>query len=101
MKIITRLVILIGLPLLFAACPRGSCPDAVDAIVRDYTGLSGCTWVLELQDGQRLEPVNLHEFDVPLRDNLPVRITYSVEEDMFSICMVGPMVNLQCIEIVD
>jgi hypothetical protein len=97
MKQITRLMAICGMALLLWACPRNQCPEGVDALLRDYTGLSGCRWVLELEDGERLEPVNLHELDFEPRDNLQVRVQFTEAEDMMSICMVGRMVNIVCI----
>ena len=35
---------------------RVSCNDGVRATVRDLTGLDGCGFVFELEDGTRLEP---------------------------------------------
>lgn len=83
--------------LLLSACPADKCPDGKNALLRDYTGLDGCRWVFELEDGQRLEPVNLHQLDFELRDSLKVKINYTEAPDMMSICMVGKMVNITCI----
>lgn len=97
MKQISRILAICAMALLLWACPRNQCPEGVDALLRDYTGLDGCRWILELEDGQRLEPVNLHELDFEPEDNIQVRVQYTEAEDMMSICMVGRMVNIVCI----
>jgi len=90
-------LILLGAALLLAGCPTDKCPDGENAVLRDYTGLDGCRWVFELEDGQRLEPINLHEYDFELTDGQKVKITFTEAPDMMSICMVGKMVNITCI----
>jgi hypothetical protein len=83
--------------LLFAGCPADKCPDGEAAVLRNLSGLDGCTWVFELEDGQRLEPVNLHQYELELKDGLEVSIQYTEATDMMSICMAGKMVNITCI----
>ena len=87
---------------------------SVSATVRDLTGLDGCGFVFELSDGSRLEPIRLFYcgtpplpkevtedplFDFQFVDGKKVRIGY---EDMApqyaSICMVGKMVKITCVE---
>ncbi|MEE4176401.1 MAG: hypothetical protein V2I46_02710 [Bacteroides sp.] len=82
---------------LLTGCPADKCPEGEKAVLRDYAGLDGCRWLFELEDGQRLEPVNLHQYDVELQDGLKVTITYTEATDMMSICMAGKMVNITCI----
>lgn len=90
-------LILLGAALLLAGCPADKCPDGENAVLRDYAGLDGCRWLFELEDGQRLEPVNLHEYDLELQDGMEVKISYTEATDMMSICMAGKMVNITCI----
>lgn len=97
MKPLIRLTAIVGISLLLWACPKNNCPEGVDAVLRDYTGMDGCTWVIELPDGERLEPVNFHELEFTPEDNLPIRVSFTPAEEMMSICMVGKMVNIQCI----
>jgi hypothetical protein len=70
---------------------------AVRATMRDFTGLSGCGWVIELQNGSNIEPINLKDFDIPLYDGLPVWVDYKVASNAASICMVGEIVRINCI----
>ena len=75
-----------------------SCETASDmekATLRDLTGLDGCSWVLEKQDGTRLEPINLSQFqnNINLEDGQKVWVKYT-EVGAASICMVGPTIEL-------
>lgn len=72
------------------AFPEG----CTNATLRDLTGLDGCTWIIELTDGSRLEPVNLNDFDISLSDGLSICIEYQERTDLASICMVGQIIEL-------
>jgi len=61
--------------------------------LRDYTGLDGCTWVIQMPDGSLLEPVNLGEFNIALTDNAPIVFTCDTVP-LGSICMVGPVIQI-------
>ncbi len=67
-------------------------------MLKDYTGLDGCKWVIELAKGERLEPVNLGDFKINLVDGNKVVVSYHEETDRGSICMVGKIVTIDCIE---
>ena len=83
---------------------------SIDATVRDYAGLDGCGFVLELKDGTILEPVrmvvcgpppqNIMTLDNPLlnfeEDGKEVLINYEPMQSV-SICMVGQTVKISCI----
>ena len=68
-----------------------------NATLRDYTGLDGCGWVLE-SGGEVLEPINLESFLDDPEDGMRLEVDYDVAENVFSICMVGPMVVLTSCE---
>lgn len=118
MKTKVLLVFVVTL-LLFSSCEdeqisKADCDAPVSATVRDLTGLDGCGFVFELEDGTRLEPVRLVYFcgtpplpkeitEDPLYsfefvDGKKVKIGYKECEDCASICMVGPIVKITCIE---
>jgi uncharacterized protein YceK len=67
--------------------------DTASAHLRDYTGLDGCGWVIELTDGTTLEPLNLDAFNFTPVDGMAIELTYT-EQPMGSICMVGKTVNI-------
>jgi hypothetical protein len=76
-----------------ALLAAGCTSSESNATLRDFTGLDGCGMVLETDAGDILEPVNLLDFlDTP-EDGMAVAVTYD-EVPWFSICMVGPMVEL-------
>ena len=68
------------------------------AILRNFTGLGGCSYVLVLDDEQVLEIGDLEvEPDFQFRDGLRVSVTYE-ELSSASICMVGSIVRVLCID---
>ncbi len=90
-----------------------SCDNGVLATVRDLTGLDGCGFVFELTDGTRLEPMRLMYcgtsplpkevtedplYDFQFVDGKQVRLGYEEIQDAASICMVGKIVRITCIE---
>lgn len=68
----------------------------VRATVVDMTGLDGCQFLLKLEDGEKLEPINLDP--AYKKDGLPIWIRYIYPKGSMSICMVGKMVKLIAIE---
>lgn len=90
-----------------------SCPNGVFATVKDLTGLDGCGFVFELADGTRLEPIRPQIFmcipsskeitEDPLYnfqfvEGKPVRIGYEEIQDVVSVCMVGKIAKITCLE---
>lgn len=90
-----------------------SCDQAVPATVRDLSGLDGCGFVFELEDGSKLEPFMLGYCGTPPLpkevtenplynfewvDGKQVLIGYEVVPDAASICMVGKIVKITCLE---
>ena len=67
---------------------------SVAGVVKDFTGLDGCGFIIELEDGSRLEPAEVMVKDFEFRDNQKVWLTYVALENMVSICMVGEMVRI-------
>ncbi|MFN5653909.1 MAG: hypothetical protein ACK465_09830 [Flavobacteriia bacterium] len=90
------LVIVISTSLLIFSCNRTSCENAQAATIVDYTGLDGCGLVIKLQNGEVLEPINLHDFNITPTDGMKVWVKYH-EVGLASICMVGPTVELDCL----
>lgn len=68
--------------------------------VRDYTGLDGCRYLIELDNGTRLEPI-LKDTSFQFRDNQRVKLSYIERPDMMSICMAGIIAEITCIEEID
>jgi hypothetical protein len=101
----------------FIACEdettTNTCNPGTLATVKDLTGLDGCGFVFELADGTRLEPQMWGYCGTPplpkevtenplynfqFVDGKKVRIGYEEVKDAASICMVGKIVKITCIE---
>jgi hypothetical protein len=87
----------------------------VEATIKDLTGLDGCSFVFELRDGTRLEPLRLLYcgtpplpkeltddplFNFQFVDGKKVKIQFE-QTEAASICMVGPVVKITCITQLD
>lgn len=84
--------------IILSSCSKNkACPDSQKATIVDRTGLDGCSFMIELNDGTMLEPTNLSEFGIKKEDGLKVWIDYSETKNGFSICMAGTMVDIDCI----
>ena len=77
--------------LLLAGCSRWR---AGNATLRDYTGLDGCDWVIELDNGEVVEPRNLEDFIAEPASRMRLLVAYTSEPEAVGICMVGPIVTL-------
>ncbi len=90
-----RFFVLMLLVLSATACPDNElCKDVKKGTIHDYTGLSGCSWIIELENGEKLEPVNLHMLDFEPADNIDIYFKYNTAEKQFSNCMVGKMIEI-------
>jgi len=69
----------------------------IEGIVKDYTGFDGCGFIIELVNGEKLEPVEIVNKDFKLFDNQRVALTYTELTDYSSICMVGKIVRVETI----
>ncbi|MFT6922193.1 MAG: hypothetical protein ACJA1C_001195 [Crocinitomicaceae bacterium] len=85
------------LVLLSTSCDKASnCDNAVKAELKDLTGLDGCGMVIELSNGDRLEPTNLSDFSINIADGQKIWVEYHVTSGA-SVCMVGEIVEIDCI----
>lgn len=82
---------------LFSSCRNESiCPDAEKGVFKNLSDLDGCSWVIEMENGEELEPLNISDFDIQLVEDKKLWVTYE-EESAASICMVGKTVTIVCI----
>lgn len=65
--------------------------------IRDYTGLDGCGFVIELTNGQVLEPLFVDDSTFVFENGKPITLSYQEETGYGSICMVGKIVRITCI----
>jgi hypothetical protein len=89
---------------------ESECTCSTPATVRDLTGLDGCGFVFELEDGTRIEPMVVFECGTGLpggeqttiarpfewTDGAKVRIDYELRTDLGSYCMVGQIAKITC-----
>lgn len=97
-----RILFLTGLISLMAlgtsSCEKSEesdCESGVKGTIVDLTGLDGCGYVIELEDGERIEPTDWGKFEVPIEDGQLIWVEYHAVEAA-SICMVGEVVALDC-----
>lgn len=117
MKTLLSTLLFISAATTFWSCEEDpmsvSCDEAVFATVKDLTGLDGCGFVFELADGTKLEPQMLGYCGTPplpkeVTENplynfqwvngKQVRIGFEEVTDAVSICMVGKIVKITCID---
>lgn len=80
----------------FSCNKDGVCTNSEHVIMRNFTGLDGCAWVLQLDDNSKLEPQNLNDFEIEFVEGKSLHVTYK-EIDAGSICMVGKIVEIKCL----
>ena len=109
-----KIFLLLASTIFITCSDEENLPDkvcSIPATVRDLTGLDGCGFVFELQDGQRLIPLVLAYCGTPplppevtenplynfnWEDGKQVMIDYYIE-DMPNNCMVGPVAKITCV----
>jgi hypothetical protein len=103
MEVFRLTTIVVFLALIACAKPTtpertGQTPTGILVTVVDYTGLDGCTYLLQQADGQKLQPVNLgEEFR---KNDLKLYVTFK-NHDGVSTCMAGKMVTLTDVKVAD
>lgn len=85
----------------FSCKPKPHCTDGVTAKLVDKSGLDGCTWLIELEDGSMLQPLNLDSFNIEKQNDLSISLTYKKADAFAGICMAGQMVELSCIHVIN
>ena len=102
MKRFLSLLILNGLLFIISCEDKDETLDCdIKATLRDYTGLDGCGFVLVLDNGEVLEMGGFDEEPgFQFNDGMEVSISYEEMQGMATICMVGPVVRIMCMEII-
>jgi hypothetical protein len=93
MKLVSTTFLLV---LLLSCGGTNKCPKSIHVKLKNLTGLDGCGWVLQKNDGKYLEPTNLNKFDIELNDGKDLHVEYK-SVDGASICMVGEIVEIKCL----
>ncbi|TYB78854.1 hypothetical protein [Bizionia myxarmorum] len=73
------------------------CENAIEGKLLNMTGLDGCGWMIELEDGNKLEPINLNSFNISMVEGKKVNLNYTEVNDRAGICMAGKIVELTCL----
>jgi hypothetical protein len=85
--------------LAIGACDRDQSSGWVNGIYRDYRGLDGCGFLIELDrandsvPSRFLEPINPGSFGVPVSDGLKIRVKYRLLRSA-SVCMKGQVAEI-------
>jgi hypothetical protein len=80
------------LPLCLFSCKKSTTAVEKYGVVRDFTGLDGCTILIVLDNGQKLEIRSLPN-GITLNNDKRVAITYSTVSGV-SICMAGAIADI-------
>ena len=90
-------IILIVISVCFTSCKKPFFASKDEGILKDFSGLAGCGWVIELDSSSdemiRFELTNLSDFDIEPRDGMSVKFKYR-ELDQASNCMIGSKIEL-------
>ena len=101
LKIFYQKILLISLVVLTLAihsCNKESeCENSHSAKLVNMTGFDGCSWMIELNNGTKLEPTNLNDFNINLQENQKIWVVYYPAAQSASICMHGEIVTIDCI----
>ncbi len=100
------LILMIGFILTLASCSQEEeplvhfeCEDTIEVQLSDYSGLDGCQWIfVSSQVDFAMEPLNLTEFIDAPADGLTLEIAYIERPDMASICQVGRIIEIICVD---
>ncbi len=63
--------------------------------LRDMTGLDGCRWAIELDNGDKLMPTNMADFSVVPAEGKRVSIEYKLTPNVMTTCMAGKVARLK------
>lgn len=92
---IFALLFLVFIFFVVSCAPRKFAPDGDKGTLKKLE-LDGCSWIIELENGDRLQPINLESMNFELSENKKVTISYEAVDAM-SICMAGKTVELKWI----
>jgi hypothetical protein len=87
------ILLLIAIAFTVAACKKQKQASAIFT----YKKVDGCTWLIQLPDGNLLEATNLNEFNVVPYEGKKIDITY-VPAKGASVCMMGEIVKLKSLK---
>lgn len=86
--------------ILCASCNSNhECEKGITGTIINTSSLDGCQWIIELENGEKLQAVNLTSFEIELKDGMKISLIYKKIEDVATICMKGIVVELTCLSL--
>ncbi len=74
---------------------------ATHVMVKDYSGMDGCQFLLVTNEGDKFLPVSWPKMDFELKNNQSIKIGYTEVQDAVSICMMeSKSVIVICVEFI-
>ena len=86
-----KLILFLAITVSIVSCKKNQV-DEYTGLIKDYTGLDGCGLMIDLDNGNRLEPVK-NSSGIILEKNKRVVITYK-SVPAASICLAGETVEI-------
>jgi len=80
--------------ILTSCATTSNCKGCVEGKLIDNTALDGCGWLIELENGKWLNPININEYNIEKSNGLTVSFKYEEVNNVATICMSGKTVNL-------
>tara|TARA_B110000285_G_scaffold68300_1_gene78486 strand:+ start:729 stop:1019 length:291 start_codon:yes stop_codon:yes gene_type:complete len=89
------IVLILVLSIILCSCNKNK--GSVKAEIKDLSGLSGCGFIIELENGEQLEPLNLSDYIVNIEDGNKIWVSYHATTSFIATaCMVGTIVEIDC-----
>jgi hypothetical protein len=98
MKVKTQTLILFMSMMLLTSC--GTTSKSQIGNVRNFSGLDGCSLLIEMKDGSFLQPFEMTP-DFKLMEDQKIKFSYEQIEGVASTCMKGKIVRITKIKAVD
>ena len=96
---IKHFIIVLILCVIASCTPKTSTEGCTtEGTIRDMTGLDGCGFLIELDNGTKLNPVEYTVKSFNFEDGQHIRFGYEAV-DMMNVCMAGQTVKITCLEI--
>ena len=96
MKKVLTIMSLMALIFIISRCRKDEmCPNLEEGKI--ISSLYGCGLIIELDNGMKLEPINLSDFDTEFEVGQDILVAYHEDVSRGSYCMNGKIVELDCI----
>lgn len=100
-RMLFRLLVIVFLTATFSGCmsrdPQMANTCDQRGTVKDLTGLDGCKWAIEKEDGSRLIPVAADQVKYQWVNGTKINFGFENQNE-FNTCMAGQTIHLTCLE---